>query len=167
MNRPSITRTLAGLVAAAALAALAASAFAFWTGSGAGAGQARVADPLPLALSPGTPQALLFPGTGGNVGVSTIATNPNPYVVHVTSLGLDAGAGTGGFGIDAAHSGCAPSSLHFAAQNNGGDGWDVPPKSGAADGALPIDMDDALTMDASAANACQGAVFTVHLVAGA
>lgn len=165
MNRPSITRPLAALIVVAALAALAAGALAFWTGGGAGSTQARVADPLPLALSPGTPQALLFPG--GNVSVSTIATNPNPYVVNVPSLELDTSAGTGGFGVDAGHSGCAPSSLHFAAQSNDDDGWNVPPKSGDADGALPIDMAGALTMDAGAANACQGAVFTVHLVAGA
>lgn len=165
MNRPSITRTLAALIAVATLAALAAGALAFWSGTGAGGAQARVADPLPLALSPGTPQALLIPG--GNVSVSTIATNPNPYVAHVASLELDTSAGSNGFGVDAGHGGCAPSSLHVAAQDNGDAGWDVPPKAGAADGALPIDMEGALSMDAGAADACQGAAFTVHLVAGA
>jgi hypothetical protein len=157
------TRGLA--VAVVITLAIAAGAVAYWTGAGSGNARTRVGDPLALALGPGTARALLFPG--GDVSVSTIATNPNPYTVHVTSLALDTGAGTGGFDVDGAHSGCDLSSLRFTVQSNAGSGWTVPPRAGAVDGALPIDMDDALTMDASAANACQNAVFTIHLVAGA
>jgi hypothetical protein len=151
-------------VAAAGVAlAIAGGAFAFWSGTGDGSAQTRLGDPQPLALSAGTPSALLYPGE--DVSVSVVATNPNPYLVHIASLALDAKDGTGGFDVDTGHSACDVSSLAFATQSNNATGWTVPPKSGSADGALPIDMDGALSMGANGSNACQGAVFTVHLLA--
>lgn len=152
------------VVIALVVMASAGAVSAYWSGTGSGQGQARLGDPVALTLSTGTAHALLHPG--GDVSVSAIASNPNPYVVHIASLALDANAGTQGFDVDPAHSGCSVATLAFAPQDNGGAGWTIPPRSGTADGALPIDVDDALSMGAGASNACQGAVFTVHLVAG-
>ena len=61
-------------------------------------------------------------------------------------------------GVDAAHPGCAVSTLGFTTQTNGGAGWTV-----AGHGSLPVTLAGALSMSASAANACQGATFTVYL----
>jgi hypothetical protein len=80
--------------------------------------------------------------------------------VHITTLTLDSTQGTGGFSVDAAHSGCTLSALSFATQTNGGSGWNVP-----GTGNLAITLPAAVTMATSAANACQGATFTVYLLA--
>ena len=48
---------------------------------------------------------------------------------------------------------------------NGSSGWDVPAKVGAVNGTLLVTLSNALSMAASAADACQGATFTVYLVA--
>ena len=160
--RTHVRTVLAVTIAAAALSA---AAVAYWSGTGSGATQTQLANTVALVLSPGTPSMQLFPGD--DVSVSLIANNANPYTVRVGSLMLDTSAGTGGFDVDAGHAGCDVSTLRFVTQNNAGAGWTVPPKSGAVNGSLPIDIDDSLTMGADATNACQGAIFTVHLVAGA
>jgi hypothetical protein len=155
-----------GVAAAVLLAVVVGGgAYAYWSGTGSGSTQTRAANPHPLVLSVGTPSAELYPG--GDVSVSAIATNPNPYAAHIGSLALDPSLGTNGFGVDSQHTGCDLSTLAFVAQDNAGRGWTVPPRTGSTDGALPIDMNDALTMSASAADACQSAVVTIHLVAGA
>jgi hypothetical protein len=56
--------------------------------------------------------------------------------------------------------------LSLTTQTNGGTGWIVPAKVDAAAGTLPVSLPNALTMNAGAANACQGATFTVYLAAG-
>ena len=147
-----------GLFAAAAFAI---GATAYWSGVGLGSTSTRLADTKSLVLSAGTPTAQLYPG--GSASVSVVASNPNPYVVHIGSLVLDTSAGTGGFDVDVLHSSCAVGPLGFTAQDHAGKGWSVPPKTGGTDGTLPIDMAASLTMSVGAANACQGAVFTVHL----
>ncbi len=139
-------------------------AFGFWSGSGAGTSQARVGNPLPLSLSAAAPDSELSPG--GASSTALVARNPNPYPVTIGTLSLDTSAGTNGFDVDAAHSGCDLSALSFAPQDNGGAGWVVPPKAGDADGMLAIDVDDSTAMSLDASNACQGATFTVHLVVG-
>lgn len=163
MRRPR-ARAAVLVVAAVIAVGLAATAVAFWGGAVGGSVQTEIADPRPLVLGPGSPSAQLYPG--GAASVAVIAANPNAYSVHVGSMTLDTSAGTGGFDVDPEHGGCDVSALGFAPQDHGGIGWSVPPRSGGIDGALPIDMTGALTMGADAANACQGAVFTVHLVAG-
>jgi len=151
------------LVAALVVALLiAGGAVAFWTGAGSGTTQTRLGDPKPVALTPGTPSDQIHPGYEANVLAE--ASNPNPYAVHLDALALDTGAGTGGYDVDAAHSGCAVSALTFTTQDNGGAGWDIPPRAADADGVLTIPLIDALAMDVGAADACQGATFTVHLL---
>jgi hypothetical protein len=156
-------RAVAALLATAIAVGAAAVAFSFWSGDGSGSVPGIVGSPRQLVLDPGTAQVELAPGDVGSVTV--IATNPNPYFVSIPSLILDLAAGTGGFDTDAGHSGCDVSALHLAPQDNGGAGWRVPPRVGEADGSRTIELTGALSMDVDAATACQGAPFTVHLIA--
>jgi hypothetical protein len=159
-------RSRAALRVAVLVAALAAAstAFAYFTTTGSGSGSAPVATAQTITLSPGTPTAALYPGGSGDVALSV--DNPNPVSVRVGSLSLSTGQGTAGFAVDSGHSACSTAALSFTTQTNGGAGWSVPPKVGGVDGSLAIDLTGALAMSASAANACQGATFTVYLTAG-
>jgi hypothetical protein len=155
-------RTLA--VVAILAASTAGSAVAYWKGAGHGSTEIRLRDPQPLVLSPGAQSALLYPG--GDTGVAVDVTNANPYAVHIGSLSVDTSSGTNGFDVDAQHSGCGLAPLGFVPQDDDALGWTVPPKSGDEDGSIAIHLEDALTMDMTAADACQGAAFTVHLIVG-
>lgn len=137
---------------------------AFWRGSGSGVGSATTGTTVAVTLSPGTPTATLFPG--GRTDVVLTVSNPNASAVHIGSLALDTGRGTGGFAVDAGHLGCAVSTLGFTTQTNGGTGWSVPAKAGAVNGSLSVTLPNALARSVDAANACQGAVSTVYLSAG-
>ena len=88
-------------------------------------------------------------------------TNPNPGSVRVGSLALDTGQGTGGFAVDGGHSGCVLSHplVHDPDQRRRG-------LDRAGSGNLSVTLTNALSMTAAAANACQGASFTVYLAAG-
>jgi hypothetical protein len=163
ISRPFTRRTIV-IATTVALVALTSSALAYWGGAGSGSSQTQLGDPKPLVLSPGTSSAQLYPGDDASVAI--VATNSNPYPVHIGSLSLDPSAGTGGFDVDGPHGTCGVSTLGFTSQGNGGHGWTVPPKAGATDGTLNIGLLNALTMGTGAANACQGATFTIHLVAG-
>lgn len=140
------------------------TAFGYWSGSGSGAGSATTGTNLAVTLSPVTPTDTLYPGGQANVLLSV--SNPNTSPVRIGSLALDTSQGTLGFAVDAGHSGCAVSTLSFTTQTNGGAGWTVPAKVGAVDGMLAITLTNALAMGVAAANACQGATFTVYLAAG-
>lgn len=156
--------SLAILTLAVSALVLAGGAVAYWTTTGAGDTPAGVGATGAITLTAGTPAAQLYPGGAADVAVEI--SNPNAAAVRVVSLSLDSAAGTGGFEVDAGHSGCDPSVLSFTTQTNGGDGWTVPPKVGATDGMLAVDLPSALTMSTAAANACQGASFLVHLNVG-
>jgi hypothetical protein len=151
------------LVVAAAAFGLTAGAVAYWSGGGNGSASTTLDNPQELIITAGTPSNRVYPG--GQSGVALVAANPNPYTVHISSLSLDPTQGTGGFGVDAGHSGCNVSTLTLATQTNGGAGWTVPAKSGPTNGSLSITMTNALSMGVGAANACQGADFTIHLLA--
>jgi len=144
--------------------AVAASALAYWTTTGSGTASTTVANAQAVTVTPGTAAAQLYPG--GTADVAVDVSNPNPVAVRVVSLSLDAAAGTAGFDVDVGHAGCDPSALTFTAQTNGGAGWTIPPKVGATNGTAALDLSNALAMSASAANACQGASFLVHLSVG-
>jgi hypothetical protein len=149
------------IMIAAAVAALAVTgaAAAHWTGSGGGAGAGSTGTTEPVTLSPATPVAQLYPG--GRSSVRLTVTNPNTAPVRVDSLGPDTTQGTGGFAVDAGHADCGLSSLSVTTDTNGGAGWTIP-----GGGAVTLTLADALAMHPTAANACQGATFTVHLQAG-
>jgi hypothetical protein len=152
-----------GVAALVVALVVAGAAVAYWSGSGNGSTRTRLGDPKTLVLSPGTAQAQLYPG--GAASVAVVATNANPYTVHVRALVLDPSAGSDGFSVDDDHAACGVASLGFVAQDNGGKGWDVPPRTGTTDGTLRIDLAGALTMSTAAPSACQGAVFSVGLEA--
>jgi hypothetical protein len=154
---------LAVAVVALVVVPLGGIAYAYWTKTGAGAGNGSNATAVAITLSPGTPTAALYPG--GLTSVVLTATNTNTSAVRIGSLALDTARGTGGFAVDAGHSGCSVAALSYTTQTNGGNGWDVPAKVGAVDGTLAITLASSLAMSTSAANACQGATFTVYLVA--
>jgi hypothetical protein len=151
------------IVATAIFIALVAAAIPYWTGGGSGTASATLDNPQVITLSAGTPSDEASPGETAEV--AAVATNPNPYTVHISSISLDTARGTGGFDVDAGHSGCNVSALSFATQTNGGVGWTVPARVGMTNGSLSIAMNGSLTMSVGAANACQGASFTVYLVA--
>jgi hypothetical protein len=115
-------------------------------------------------LTIGTPTAALQPG--GTSSVALTASNSNTSPVTINSFSLNTSQGTGGFAVDSGHSGCTLSALSFATQTNGGSGWIVPAKVGSTNGSLNITLSNALTMSTAAVNACQGATFTVYVVAG-
>jgi hypothetical protein len=132
------------------------AAYGYWTTTGSGTGSARAAVATALTLTPGVPTGRLYPG--GSADLAVTLTNPNTFPVRVSRLSLDPAQGTGGFAVDAGHSGCGVSSLAYATQTNGGDGWTVP-----AGSALGLSLTGALSMTTAAANTCQGATFTVYL----
>jgi hypothetical protein len=132
------------------------TASAYWTQSGGGSGAAQTSQGQSLTLTPATPTAQLYPG--GQAAVALTISNPSPADASVGSLALDTTQGAGGFAVDAGHAACALSALSFATQTNGGSGWTVP-----GGGTVPVTLAGALSMTSAAANACQGATFTVYL----
>ncbi len=138
-------------------------AYAYWSGSGGGTGAATTATTEAVTLTPGTPDASLYPG--GEADVVLTVSNPNASAVYIGSLALDAAQGTSGFSVDSGHfaAGCtvAAATLRFTTQTNSGVGWSVP-----ANGSLPVVLAGSLGMGQDAASACQGAVFSVYLAAG-
>ena len=161
-RRPRIL-ALIGLVVALGVTG-GGTALAFWSAGGDGAGAGASGTMANLTLSAGTPTASLYPG--GQTSVVLTVTNPNDAAVHISSLSLNTGQGTGGFAADAGHSGCSVAALSYTTQTNGGSGWNVPARVGLVDGTLSVTLANALAMTTSAANACQGATFTVYLAAG-
>jgi len=140
------------------------AAVAFWTSSGAGPGTAATGTALPLTITAGTAVAGLHPG--GTSSAALVLSNPNTFPVQVPSLVLDTTQGSGGFAVDAAHSGCGLGTLSFTTQTNGGAGWTVPARVGVTNGQLTLGLTGAVAMGLSAADACQGAAFTVFVRVG-
>ncbi len=152
-----VLKPLAGL-AVVILVVVGGPAAGWWTAAGAGTATGSTGTTVDLTLDPGTASAQLYPGGAGDV-VLTI-TNPNGSPVRVGSLDLASAQGTGGYSVDGAHSACGVGSLTYTPQTNGGAGWTVP-----ANGSTNVTLTGALAMSVSAANACQGATFTVYLQA--
>ena len=96
---------------------------------GRGSGNAATATTVPITVSPGTPTANLYPG--GTTSVVLTLSNPNASAIRVGSLSLDVSQGTGGFSVDAGHSGCGLSTFTYTTQTTG---WVVPAKVGAVNG---------------------------------
>jgi hypothetical protein len=157
MRRPTRAATVS-LVAAALVLVTASAAVAYWSAAGTGRGAGAVGTTVALTLSAGSVSADLYPGA--NATVSTVAANQNSADVRIVSLSLDTTQGTGGFRItgDSPAGACSATSLSFTTQTTG---WTV-----AANSAATISLPNAVSMAATAANACQGAAITVYLVAG-
>jgi hypothetical protein len=150
------SRLLAGL----GLLVAPAAALGYWSAAGAGTTSVTLPQPLALSLSVGVPRDALSPGN--SAGVALVVDNPNTIQQHITAFSLNSGSSTP-IAVDAAHSGCNVSALSFTTATNGGVGWVVPPKVGASDGTLQVVLANALAMSTAAANACQGAQFTIAL----
>jgi hypothetical protein len=161
-ERMRLIRSLPAWVVVAVTIGFAGVAFAYWASTGSGSAGATAGSTTSVTLSPAAPASQLFPG--GTSDVALTMTNPNLFTVRIGSLSLDTSQGSGGFGVDAGHPGCNLNALSFTTQTTG---WTVPAKiGGGPDGSLPVDLAGALSMSGTAASACQGAGFTVYLVAG-
>lgn len=159
------TRTTKLLLAGALAALLSGGgALAYLTSVGGGSGAAQVGSASDLTISPGAPTAQLYPGGSGDV--VAVISNPNPFAAHVNSLELDTSHGSGGFASTGGSGTCNDPDLSFAAQDNGGAGWSVPPRVGAVDGTRSVTLPGAISMGAGADDGCQGATFTVYLRTG-
>jgi hypothetical protein len=163
--RRLIRRHATAAAAAAASLAFAGIAAAHWSGTGSGSATGTTQTPLAITLSPAAPASTLYPG--GTAAVALTATNPNDFAIRIGALSLDTTQGAGGFAVDGGHAACDLGALSFTTQTNGGSGWTVPAKVGGVNGSLAVTLAGSLAMSPTAANACQGASFTVYLVAGA
>jgi hypothetical protein len=148
---PTIVAAIIALVAAG-------TAGAFWTVHGSGAGTVSAETVASVTLTPGTPTTDLYPGMSGDISVSI--ANANTYRAFVGSLALDTSSGTNGVSVDGGHLGCDVAALSYAPQSNSGAGWFVP-----AGSTLDLDLTNAVSLGTGAATECQGATFTVFLLA--
>ena len=151
-----VSRRAAIALVAIAATVLASSAAGRWSTTGGGTGSSSAGTAAAATLSAGTPSSSLYPGGSADLPVSI--TNPNPHRIFVGSLVLDSAQGTGGFGVDGSHAGCALSAVSYTTQTNGGAGWFV-----AASSTLDLHLANAVTLSTAAVSACQGATFTVFL----
>jgi hypothetical protein len=125
-------------------------AIAAWTTGGSGSGQAQAGSAASMTISAGTPSSSLYPNASADVAATI--NNPNSYKVHVSSISL------GAVTVDTGHSGCNVTSVSVTSPQT--TGWDV-----AANGSLNVDLANAISMDNTANDSCQGATFTVALTA--
>ncbi len=133
-------------------------AIAAWTTGGSGSGQASAGTAASMTISAGTPSTNLYPTASADV--AAVVSNPNPYLVHVSSVSL------GAVTVDGGHSACntRQRQRHLTTDQRW-TGWDVPAKSGAVNGSLNLDLANAISMSSAANDSCQGATFTVALTA--
>jgi ABC-type transport system substrate-binding protein len=157
MKRTSKRTIVVALIAAGVLAG---GAVAYWTTAGSGSASASVKNPDPVSIASGAPTGFLYPGTSADLAITI--TNPNPVPVNLPSLVRDTGQGSGGFGVDGAHSACGVSALAYTTQSNGGAGWTVPANATN----WPLDLANAVSLSTAAATECQGASFKVYLAVG-
>ncbi len=135
------------VVSTATTAATSGAAFAFWSASGAGSTDTHAATmALTVNALSGTdlPTGTLLPGRVADAVVSV--TNPNAYPMQVERVVAR--------GPVTADNGCAPTGVSFADQS----GLSVSVGPGAT---LLVHLDDAVSMDATSAAACQGAAFAI------
>jgi len=159
--QPRTRLWVAGPVVALVVAlvvAIAGIAVAQWSTSGSGSAAAETDTPADLTLTPATPAAALYPG--GSTAVVLSVHNPGVATVRVNALALATGEAVNGFEVDAAHPDCDEQALSYTTQTNGGAGWSLP-----AGGTLAVTLAGALALSSGADDGCQGATFTVHLVA--
>ena len=158
MRRHRFLRKAALVSATLVLAAASATgAWAFLTIAGGGTGSVSVGTAQAVTFSTATPTTALYPGDAADIALTV--SNPTGGNVFIPSLQLDTTQGTNGFTVDGSHSGCDVGDLTFTAD---GTGWTVPANTAA----YPIHLPGAVSMSTSAANACQGAVFTIYLKVG-
>lgn len=125
-------------------------AYAAWTVNGTGSGTAKAATAQNITLTgPAITTGDLYPGFAGGDLQFEIA-NPNNFPVRITAL--TAGAIT-------SSAGAACDGTNIAVSGLTGLTVDVPANATAA----PVTLVDKVSMVANAADACQGATFTVTI----
>ena len=149
---------VATLISVSVSVSIGGAAVALWSAGGTGAGAAQSASPVALTLTSGAVSGDLYPGSTATV--TTSVTNTNTASVRIVSLALDTTQGTGGFAItgDQPVGGCSPTSFAFTTQNVNTDL--------AAGASSALTLPGAISLSATAANACQGATVTIYLSAG-
>jgi hypothetical protein len=158
-------RTTVVAMFAVALLAFSAAGFAYVTTAGKGQGSAQLANTQDLTVSAVPPaSSALYPGASADVAATV--NNPNPIPAHVHAFVLDLTEPSGGISND--RSGC--SSGGYTGSSSSSVTFNGPFLNGSADFVFPpgdssLTLHDALSMSASAENACQSATFTVHLQA--
>jgi len=145
-----IRRVLAAALAAAVLGMAAGAAYAYFTatGSGAGSASAGTLQTVTISATAGSPTTPLLPGETGDVVLEV--SNPNAFAVTLVSV-----TGSGTITVDGAHSGCNPSAVTFTSQT----GLSISIPASSTD--YQVDLPGAASMSAAAANACQGATFSI------
>ena len=146
-KKKRIIAAVIGVIAASAIGV----AIAAWTTGGTGNGAAQAGTAASLTIGIGAPTSSLYPN--GSADVAATITNPNPYNVHVSSIALGA--------VTPSPIACNATSISVTSpQTNGTTGWEVP-----ANGNLNVDLANAISMDNTANDSCQGATFSVVLTA--
>jgi hypothetical protein len=144
-------RRLLVLALAAVLVGLGAgAAYAYFTATGSGAGSAGAGSlqTVTIDATTGSPTTPLLPGQTGDVALQV--SNPNGFPVT-----LVAASGSGAVTVDSEHSGCDPSVVTFT--NQTGLSTTIP----ADTTGYQVYLDGAASMSTAAANACQGATFSI------
>ena len=126
---------------------------AAWQTSGTGSGFAQATTAQGLTTAPidggaAFTTGLLYPGAIGNVRISI--TNPNPFPVRITSI-----ARTGAITSDKGPACDASTGVTFTDQTNPAN------MAVAAESTSTFTLANAVRMDNTSANECQGARFTI------
>jgi hypothetical protein len=137
-------------VSLVAVLVVAGVAFAAWTGTGTGSGRARALTVQAATVNPVDGVADLYPGfTGGKVYFTI--QNPNPYAITFTAMT------PGTVTVDAGHASCPAASITVAPAT----GLSLVAPANTTTATLSIS--NAVSMAASAPDACQGASFDIQL----
>jgi hypothetical protein len=139
-----------GLTIAVTLMVLVAAgiAWAAWTATGTGDGTARARSAVALTLV-GTSSGTLYPGARLDMDVAI--TNPNDYPVHIHQVAQN--------GPITAAPTCSPTGVTFTTSNTSAS-TPIPANTTATIRAV-----GALSMDNTSEERCQGATFTIPLMA--
>lgn len=150
----NIQPRVAATVAAATIALLAvpSAAYACWSASGSGTGAGGTGS---ISLSAQAPSVLEINGalsvgslTPGSTGSAVLkVTNPNGFAVTVVSVTAGQGA--------AAANGCSPTGVSWL------DSTDLAGPTIPANTTQTFTLTDAVAMDTTSADSCQGTMFTI------
>ncbi|MCB1001514.1 MAG: hypothetical protein KDB40_19645 [Acidimicrobiales bacterium] len=124
------------------------AAWALWSANGSGSGQATALTAQTITVTAAAGPASLYPGaTTGDLTFTL--TNPNPYPVTMSAMTPGA--------ITTSNPGCAASNITVSPAT----GLSLNVAAGATSATQTID--DVVSMDTGAPDACQGVTFTIAL----